>query len=75
MLRIDAEPKLASLTSLHLGGRALALLTFSELQDLDDLPETLNRIGGRVVPLGGGTNILAQDGVLPVTLLRCEMRA
>lgn len=40
MLRIDAEPKLASLTSLHLGGRALALVAFSGVRDLDALPET-----------------------------------
>lgn len=74
MLRIDAEPKLASLTSLHLGGRALALVAFSGVRDLDALPETLARIGGKVVSLGGGTNILAPDEQLPVTLLHCEMR-
>lgn len=74
MLRIDAEPQLASLTSLHLGGKALALVAFSDLRDLESLPETLARIGGRVVPIGGGTNILAPDGLLPVTLLRCEIR-
>ncbi len=73
MLRIDAEPQLASLTSLHLGGKALALVAFSELRDVEALPETLTRIGGKVMPLGGGTNILAPDGILPVTLLRCEV--
>ena len=74
MLRIDADPQLASLTSLHLGGKALALIAFSELQDMEELPETVARIGGKPVPLGGGTNILAPDGVLPVTLLRCEVK-
>ncbi len=73
MLRIVTKPQLALLTSLHLGGRALALVGFSSASDLDALPETLGRIGGKVVPFGGGTNILASDGELPLTLVHCEI--
>lgn len=47
MLRIDAEPKLASLTSLHLGGRALALVAFSGVRDLDALPERWPALAAR----------------------------
>ncbi len=64
---------MASLTSLHLGGRALALATFESAADLETLPEAADRIGGHVAMLGGGTNILAADGELPVVLVRCGM--
>ena len=55
MVRIVASPRMASLTSLHLGGRALALATFESAADLETLPEAADRIGGRVAMLGGGT--------------------
>lgn len=71
MLRIVEAPRLASLTSLHLGGRALALAAFESAVDLEALPEAARRIGGRITPLGGGTNILAADGELPFLLVRC----
>ena len=71
MLHITPSPKLSALTSLHLGGVALALVAFETPADLDALPQTVSRIGGEVVPLGGGTNILAADGELPVVLVRC----
>lgn len=73
MVRIVASPRMASLTSLHLGGRALALATFGSAADLETLPEAADRIGGRVAMLGGGTNILAADGELPVVLVRCGL--
>ena len=73
MVRIVVSPRMASLTSLHLGGRALALATFESAADLETLPEAADRIGGRVAMLGGGTNILAADGELPVVLVRCGM--
>ena len=69
MVRIVASPRMASLTSLDLGGRALALATFESAADLETLPEAADRIGGRVAMLGGGTNILAADGELPVVLV------
>jgi UDP-N-acetylmuramate dehydrogenase len=47
MVRIVASPRMASLTSLHLGGRALALATFESAADLETLPEAADRIGGR----------------------------
>lgn len=73
MLQIYAAPKLASLTSLHLGGQALACVTFDSLDDLDTLPGMLKKLGGRPVMLGGGTNILAADGELPLVLVRCAL--
>ncbi|MFQ9866253.1 MAG: FAD-binding protein [Bilophila wadsworthia] len=65
MVRIVASPRMASLTSLHLGGRALALATFESAADLETLPEAADRIGGAVCL--ARTNILAADG----ELLRC----
>ncbi len=50
---------------------ALALIRFETPADLEALPETAARIGGKIVPIGGGTNILAAEGVLPIVLVRC----
>ncbi|MEG1610958.1 MAG: FAD-binding protein, partial [Bilophila sp.] len=75
MLQIHAEPELRSLTSLHLGGKALACVTIHSIEDLDSLPETLKKLGGRPVMLGGGTNILAADGLLPLVLVRCAFES
>lgn len=75
MLRMDDAPRLSSLTSLRLGGRALALATFSRLADLEQLPDVAARTGGTIRMIGGGTNILAADGVLPLLLVRCGMAA
>ncbi len=49
----------------------LALAAFESAADLEALPEAARRIGGRITPLGGGTNILAADGELPFLLVRC----
>lgn len=71
MLHIHDKPELSSLTSLHLGGRALARVFFDSLDDLEQLPGTLRKLGGRPAVLGGGTNILAADGELPLVLVEC----
>ena len=47
MVRIVASPRMASLTSLHLGGRALALATFESAADLETLPEALQQAAAR----------------------------
>lgn len=74
MVRIVASPRMASLTSLHLGGRALALATFESAADLETLPEAADRIGGRVAMLGLAGRISSPcDGELPVVLVRCGM--
>ncbi|MEI3453942.1 MAG: hypothetical protein V8Q91_11175 [Bilophila wadsworthia] len=54
MVRIVASPRMASLTSLHLGGRALALATFESAADLETLPEAADRMGGAWPCLAAG---------------------
>lgn len=71
MLLVTTSPSLSALTSLHLGGKALALARFETPADLEALPQAASRIGGTIVPIGGGTNILAADGVLPIVLVQC----
>ncbi len=62
-------PLLARRTTMGLGGVALAEIRVEDPLRLDDLPDTLRGIGGRVETLGGGSNIIAGDGELPITLL------
>ena len=75
MVQIVPSPRLASLTSLHLGGPALALAVFRSEAEVEELPRIAERTGGRVVLLGGGTNVLAADGELPLLVVRCGIEA
>ena len=70
MIRIDDSPELSGLTTLRLGGRALAGITFSGAADLEALPRALEKLGGRPVALGGGSNVLAAGGERDRVLLR-----
>jgi UDP-N-acetylmuramate dehydrogenase len=66
---IIPAPSLSRLTTLGLGGQALALARAEDEHSLEALPEILRRLGGKPVPLGRGSNILAADGELPLVLL------
>ncbi len=61
MIRIDVAPRLADMTTLRLGGACVARIRFAAT-DVPLLAETVTRLGGRVTPLGGGTNVLAAGG-------------
>ncbi|WP_298069053.1 FAD-binding protein [uncultured Mailhella sp.] len=67
---IEDRPALAPLTTLRLGGRALAAVRLERLEELSRLPETLKRIGGSPHVLGGGSNLLIEDGELPIVVVR-----
>lgn len=66
---ITHAPSLAELTTLCVGGKAVALVRLESERDMDALPATLEKLGGRPVVLGRGSNILAHDGKLPVCLV------
>jgi UDP-N-acetylmuramate dehydrogenase len=66
------SPSLAELTTLRLGGTAVALVRAATERDCEDLPAVLDRLGGAVHVLGRGSNILARDGAVQATLLRFE---
>ncbi len=68
MLRISYEPHLARRTTLGIGGRALLLATAESPADAERLPRLSHDHGGEIRAIGGGSNILAADGLLPVIL-------
>ena len=67
---ITSRPALAPLTTLGLGGYALAGITLEQPDDCARLGEALAQTGGLPCVLGGGSNLLIHDGELPVTALR-----
>ena len=74
-MREIARPLLSERTTLRLGGPALAELLPETEEDALALPERLRRWGGRPFVIGAGSNLLAQDGELGLTLIRprfCE---
>jgi len=70
MIRIESSPRLSSLTTLGVGGTALASVQVEEPMDFDKLPAVLAQTGGTPVVLGGGSNLLVAEGELPLTLIR-----
>lgn len=74
MLKLSEAPKLRELTTLRLGGQALALISVERATDLDALPAALERLGGTPAVLGRGSNILANDRPLPLVLVRPDFR-
>ena len=73
-LEVLPGPRLASRTTLKLGGTALAEVTLTDAQDAEGLGGLLAKLGGVPLVLGGGSNILARDGELPLTLIRPLVR-
>ncbi len=68
-MRVIPSPSLAALTTLRLGGNALAAVVLESRDDYGELSRVLDRAEGEIKILGGGSNVLAADGVLPWTLL------
>jgi UDP-N-acetylmuramate dehydrogenase len=69
-VKIIDRPALAPLTTLRLGGSALAEIRLHSLDDCERLPEALRLTGGSPRILGGGSNLLIHDGLLPITVVR-----
>lgn len=69
-MNIIDRPALAPLTTLGIGGRALAEIRLDSLDDCLRLPDVLAGAGSFVRVLGGGSNLLVHDGDLPFTVLR-----
>jgi UDP-N-acetylmuramate dehydrogenase len=70
MLSLRPAPSLRELTTLGLGGRAFAELSFSEEKDLEEAGRRIDETGLPVCAIGAGSNILAADGELPLLLVR-----
>lgn len=68
-LEVIDRPSLKERTSLRLGGNAIAGINLTVEADLDILPDFLEKYGGKPFVIGRGSNLLAQDGDLPLVLL------
>ncbi len=68
-LSITDAPSLAGLTTIRLGGTAIAKVTVEDPKGLEALPQALADLGGKPVMLGRGSNILARSGKLPLVLV------
>lgn len=68
-LDVQANPRLAHLTTLRLGGRAMALAVARDERDLDELSALVERERGEPFALGRGSNLLAADYDLPLVLV------
>ena len=69
-MRIIDRPALAPLTTLGLGGRALAEIRLESPEDCLRLADVLAGRFRDVRVLGGGSNLLVHDGDLPFVVLR-----
>ncbi|MCL1985649.1 MAG: UDP-N-acetylmuramate dehydrogenase [Betaproteobacteria bacterium] len=65
---------LSSLTTLRVGGQAVVEFRLDSEQELDTFSGQMRSLGLPVYVLGGGSNILAQDGELPLLLVRPNFR-
>lgn len=68
-LHIFEKPRMAELTTMRLGGTAIAGVRVEDPEGLEHLPDLLSRMGGEVRVLGEGSNILARDGELDCVLV------
>lgn len=71
-LSIRRGPSLAQRTTLKLGGSAVAEVAVRDEAGLEELSATLASLGGRPQVLGWGSNILARDGELDITIVHPE---
>lgn len=70
MLEIIDSPLLAERTTLRLGGQAIAEVRVCEAVDALKVGAACEKLGGTPLVLGAGSNILADDGALPLVLVR-----
>ncbi len=70
MLEVRNSPSLAELTTLRLGGTALAEILLRTHEDVVHLESRVRALGGEPYVLGRGSNILAAEGTVPVVLIR-----
>ncbi|MDR1489300.1 MAG: FAD-binding protein [Desulfovibrio sp.] len=68
-ISVKPGPRLSERTGIGLGGRALAEVHLEDVQACEKLPALLSSLGGTPVMFGAGSNIIAADEDLPLTLV------
>ena len=68
------NPSLKKLTTLHLGGNAIAHLIIENQKDVEEVFDRAEKLGGEIYPFGLGSNILADDGELPYVLVSLDLK-
>lgn len=71
-MKIIAAPKLADLTTIRLGGSAIAEIILESYGECAELDDKLRQLGGKPQVLGRGSNILARDGNLAIVLIKTD---
>ncbi len=74
-MNIIYEPSLSKLTTLRLGGKAIALITIDDINHVEALPQTIKKLGSNIFILGAGSNLLANDGNLDLILLKSNFKS
>ena len=72
MIAVHSAPSFRELTTLRLGGRALAEIVFTETEEAEEAARRCAELGAPPFALGGGSNLLARDGEIPVVLVRAR---
>jgi UDP-N-acetylmuramate dehydrogenase len=71
-MKILERPSLSQRTTLKMGGVGLAELLVKDEADWDQALRFIEREGGSPFVLGRGSNVLAEDGLLPLVLIRLQ---
>ena len=69
-MEIVSNPDLGQRTTLKMGGRAGLELKLTEDRDFEEIPAWMKKEGLHPLVIGGGSNLLVQDGELPLLLLK-----
>lgn len=69
-MREISRPNLSRLTTLRLGGNAVAEFVLEENKDFAALFSKVSSLGLPMLVIGKGSNLLAMDGELPLVLVR-----
>ncbi len=69
-MELIPNPDLKKMTTLRVGGIGLLEVVLTSVKDFDLLPSILEREGGIPYTIGKGSNLLPDEGTIPVVLIR-----
>ncbi len=73
-MEVEEHVPLSSLTTFRIGGPARYLLTLEQAEELPDALAFARREALPIIPLGGGSNILASDGSIQAVFVRLRAK-